>query len=33
MLRDYQQDVYDRAREQLKHHKGVVVVLPCRPFW
>jgi len=29
-LRDYQQDVYDRAREQLRHHKGVVVVLPCR---
>lgn len=30
MLRDYQQDVYIRAREQLKTHKGVVVVLPCR---
>ena len=30
MLRDYQQDVYDRARKELKNHKGVVIVLPCR---
>lgn len=30
MLRDYQEDVYIRAREELRHYNGVVVVLPCR---
>lgn len=30
MLRDYQQEMYDKARESLKIHKGVCVVLPCR---
>ena len=29
-LRDYQQEMYDKAREALKHYKGVCVVLPCR---
>lgn len=33
MLRDYQQDVFDKAIEQLKTHDGVIIVLPCRPFW
>lgn len=30
MLRDYQQDVYDRIRDELRRHKGVCAVLPCR---
>lgn len=30
MLRDYQQDMYDRIRESLKTHQGVCAVLPCR---
>ena len=29
-LRDYQQDMYDRIREELKTHKGVCGILPCR---
>lgn len=30
MLRDYQQKMYDKAREELKNHNGVCIVLPCR---
>lgn len=30
MLRDYQQEMYNRIRESLKTHKGVCAVLPCR---
>ena len=30
MLRDYQQDMYDKIREELKTHQGVCGVLPCR---
>ena len=30
MLRDYQKDIYDRIREELRKHKGVCAVLPCR---
>lgn len=30
MLRDYQQEIYDRIREELRHHQGVCAVLPCR---
>lgn len=30
MLRDYQQEVLDRAGNELRHYKGVVIVLPCR---
>ena len=30
MLRDYQQEIYDQIREQLRYHKGVCAVLPCR---
>lgn len=30
MLRDYQQDMYDRIREELCRHQGVCAVLPCR---
>lgn len=29
-LRDYQQDMYDKIREELKTHDGVCGVLPCR---
>lgn len=29
-MRDYQQDIYDRIREGLRHHQGVCAVLPCR---
>lgn len=29
-LRDYQQDMYDKIREELKSHQGVCGVLPCR---
>lgn len=30
-LRDYQQDVYDRAREALREgYKSPLIVLPCR---
>jgi superfamily II DNA or RNA helicase len=30
MLRDYQLDVYNRAREALKNHLNPCIVLPCR---
>lgn len=31
ILRDYQQEVYDKLKEELKKgYKGVCVVLPCR---
>ena len=30
MLRDYQQDIYEKIREELKTHQGVCAVLPCR---
>lgn len=30
MLRDYQQDIYDRIRKELRSHDGVCAVLPCR---
>lgn len=30
MLRDYQQDMYNRIRNSLLTHKGVCAVLPCR---
>ena len=30
MLRDYQQDMYDRIRQELRIHQGVCAVLPCR---
>jgi len=30
MLRDYQQDMYNRIREELRTHQGVCAVLPCR---
>lgn len=30
MLRDYQQDMYDRIRSELRFHDGVCAVLPCR---
>lgn len=30
MLRDYQQEVYDKIRASLATHKGVCAVLPCR---
>lgn len=30
MLRPYQQDVYDQIRTELRTHKGVCAVLPCR---
>lgn len=30
MLRDYQQTIYNEIREQLRYHKGVCAVLPCR---
>lgn len=30
MLRDYQQDMYDRIRQELRTHEGVCAVLPCR---
>lgn len=30
MLRDYQQDMYDRIRAELRRHQGVCAVLPCR---
>lgn len=29
-LRDYQQDIYNKIRQELKTHKGVCAVLPCR---
>lgn len=29
-LRDYQQDIYDKIRTELKIHQGVCAVLPCR---
>ena len=29
-LRDYQQDMYDKIRDELKTHQGVCGVLPCR---
>lgn len=29
-LRDYQQDMYDKIRNELKTHQGVCGVLPCR---
>lgn len=29
-LRDYQQDIYNKIRQELKIHKGVCAVLPCR---
>lgn len=29
-LRDYQKDIYDRIRGELRTHKGVCAVLPCR---
>ena len=30
MLRDYQQDMYNKIKESLKTHTGVCAVLPCR---
>jgi superfamily II DNA or RNA helicase len=30
MLRDYQQDIYDKVRLELRTHTGVCAVLPCR---
>lgn len=30
MLRDYQLDIYNRIREELRRHTGVCAVLPCR---
>ena len=30
MLRDYQQDIYNKIREELTKHDGVCAVLPCR---
>jgi superfamily II DNA or RNA helicase len=30
MLRDYQQEIYDKIRKSLATHKGVCAVLPCR---
>lgn len=30
MLRDYQQEVYDKIRESLRRNQGVCAVLPCR---
>ena len=30
MLRDYQQEMYDRIKEELRTHQGVCSVLPCR---
>ena len=30
MLRDYQQDVYDRVRTELTHYKRIICQMPCR---
>src|SRR5699024_10207274 len=30
MLRDYQQQMYDNIRAELRTHNGVIAVLPCR---
>lgn len=30
MLRDYQQEIYDKIKEELRIHNGVCAVLPCR---
>lgn len=30
MLRDYQQEIYLKIREELRRHQGVCAVLPCR---
>ena len=30
MLRDYQQEIYDKIKEELRVHNGVCAVLPCR---
>ena len=30
MLRDYQQEIYNEIRDELKTHEGVCAVLPCR---
>ena len=30
MLRDYQLDIYNRIRDELRIHDGVCAVLPCR---
>ena len=30
MLRDYQSNIHNRIREELRKHKGVCAVLPCR---
>jgi DNA or RNA helicases of superfamily II len=30
MLRDYQQDMYNKIQHELRYHNGVCAVLPCR---
>lgn len=30
MLRDYQQDIYNKIKIELRTHNGVCAVLPCR---
>lgn len=30
MLRDYQQDIYDRTKQELKNYKRVICQMPCR---